>query len=927
MDVNQFDPALKQLLLQTTGSPLGESVSEEIGARVAPVVARLVDPAVEVKELEIVSRFGNIVTGRARLDHLVAIRQHINVASLKASTMVGVELAFSVPEIRASADLLRAEFPPAGVAGRGVVIAFADWGCDFAHANLRDAQGNTRLLCLWDQRGGPQFDSPTPFGYGRLFHKEQINAALAQPDPYLALGYDPAQSDDGTGTHCTHVMDIAAGNGRAPSSSPGVAPEADLICVHLKGDDTLPEDTLGDSVRVLEALRFIRDCAGDRPLVISLSLGKTGGPHDPTPLVTQALDHLAGERPGCAVVMSTGNYFGANIHSDGQLQLGEQVDLRWNVTARKEEIVEMEVWYPGSDRFSVELIDPMGSSLGIVALGEDRVVRDGERIIASIFHRARDPNNGDHQADIFLWPDAPSGVWTTRLYGEEVQDGHYHAWIERAGQKVQARFEPECATPTHTTGTICNGLRTIAVGAYDARLPSFPLGAFSSAGPSRRGGDVPTISAPGIAIRAARSSYLTPEGRIMNDLTIKSGTSMAAPHVSGVIALMFEAAGETRLTAEQARDILIATARPEPSDAQYRRYGAGRVDAVEAIKRVRALTQIGTQLAMPSPEAFDMAEPPLSTQTEIKPIAHESRAFDVRSEAYENYQTAKELDQESEILHPLQRKLEPVLPQLMVEHGEVELHRVDEAGEPVYSKRQPSFFAPSGQTYRSGSGQYYYHAADFVYNTAYSLGYDVPVYPIDTASPSDGEAYLNLAATFKALAEGHGDFGIYLSRFFEVVARPGDSAPPALRAGDLLLRGPQPGAEYGHLAVIVDPRLRDVQDPFFKDRDATIGFGLHCISAGLAIQDASARYGRALTDAQGRMLDNRMVIRLKANAINPVRVAAKLDRDADYESRIARTYWVATLRAEVGTELPEELNEEVETIAEDELQADQVPFL
>jgi subtilisin family serine protease len=591
-DIVQFDPALKQLLLQTTGSPSGESISEDAGTRKVPVVARLVDPTIEVEGLNFITRFGHIATGRVRLDQLIAVHEHPNVASLKASTVVGAALAYSVPEIHASANLLKTEFSPNGFTGRGVIIAFLDWGCDFAHANLRNFQGGTRLLCLWDQRGGPRPDSPAPYGYGRLISREQIDDALSQPDPYAALDYDPAQSDDGTGTHCTHVMDIAAGNGQAPGSSPGVAPEADLICVHLKGDDTQPEDTLGDSVRVLEAVRFIVDFAGNRPLVINLSLGKTGGPHDQTLLVTQALDELLEEKPGCMVVMSTGNYFVANIHSNGKLNSGDTVDLRWNVTQTSDEYSEMEVWYPGSDRFTVELISPTAESLGIVTLGNDHVVRDGEEIIASIYHREQDPNNGDHQIDIFISPHAPSGVWVTRLHGEEVNDGNYHAWIERARPMSQARFEPKSATPTYTTGTICNGLKTIAVGAYDARLQSVPLGHFSSAGPTRDGRvDMPTISAPGVAIRAARSSYLTPFGRIMNDLTVKSGTSMAAPHVSGVVALMFEAAGNYRLTADQTREILISASREEPKDLEHQRYGAGRVDAVEAIKRVCKLIQ------------------------------------------------------------------------------------------------------------------------------------------------------------------------------------------------------------------------------------------------------------------------------------------------------------------------------------------------
>src|SRR5262249_38997281 len=149
--------------------------------------------------------------------------------------------------------------------------------------------------------------------------------------------------------------------------------------------------------------------------------------------------------------------------------------------------------------------------------------------------------NGDNHIDVFLWADAPVGTWTTRLHGESVAVGRYHAWIERDDPAFQSRFTPECAVPATTTGTICNGCKTIAVAAYDAREVSHPIVSFSSEGPTRDGRRKPDISAPGAGIRAARSSRPRPVYREMDGVTVKSGTSMANPHVAGAVALMFEA--------------------------------------------------------------------------------------------------------------------------------------------------------------------------------------------------------------------------------------------------------------------------------------------------------------------------------------------------------------------------------------------------
>ncbi len=111
----------------------------------------------------------------------------------------------------------------------------------------------------------------------------------------------------------------------------------------------------------------------------------------------------------------------------------------------------------------------------------------------------------------------------------------------------------------------------------------------------------PDVTAPGVNIVSTRSAVgVVPVLGVTSDLngcnigiqsllnyTCMSGTSMAAPHVTGVIALMEEASGG-KLTPAQAEQILVNTARPLSGYANWE-VGAGYVDAYAAVKAARAL--------------------------------------------------------------------------------------------------------------------------------------------------------------------------------------------------------------------------------------------------------------------------------------------------------------------------------------------------
>jgi subtilisin family serine protease len=119
----------------------------------------------------------------------------------------------------------------------------------------------------------------------------------------------------------------------------------------------------------------------------------------------------------------------------------------------------------------------------------------------------------------------------------------------------------------------------ITVGSYVTRGSSVGgLSAFSSRGPTRNGRQAPTIAAPGEVLIAAQPAST-------GDLYgLMQGTSMAAPMVTGAVALMLER--NATLTAADVRTRLMNTARRDgfTGAAAGNDWGAGKLDANAAFQ-------------------------------------------------------------------------------------------------------------------------------------------------------------------------------------------------------------------------------------------------------------------------------------------------------------------------------------------------------
>jgi subtilisin family serine protease len=581
------------------------------------VIAKVTDLAKFLKLVKSVTTVVNptgddqvaIVTARLRGDEneIEFLKNQEFVTSLKAARRVRPYLERTIEETFAGAGLVPADHNANG--GKDVIIGIIDFGLDFVHRNFRNSDGSTRIVALWDQKASCNGKhSPEPFGYGKLFTEDMINVALGMPDPYKALGYEmPKNSLFDTSAHGTYVADVAAGNGRG-SSCAGVARQADIVFVDVltAGTPMLgPQsvgNTFGDSVQVLEAVHFIFEYAKakDRPCVINISLGTNGGPHDGTSLLEEAIDWLVTQEADRAVVIAAGNTFGKALHATGRVVNGGHVDLEWRIPRFDATSNELEVWYAGEDRFTVELFDPDGKLAARVKPCEIWEKTGSRKGLMTVVNRLNDPNNKDNTINVFFERGVRDGIWTLRLRGDSVRDGRFHAWIER-DERGQSKF----VNPTDksyvvsnecTLSSIACGRKTIVVGSYNAYEVDLPLSDTSSSGPTRdkREQQQPTVSAPGVEVMAAQSGTSVLRHR-------QSGTSLAAAAVAGTVALMLSEAREQgiKLNADQIRDILIRTARKNPPNeiGWDPGFGYGRICATGAVADVGLVLEGGARQA------------------------------------------------------------------------------------------------------------------------------------------------------------------------------------------------------------------------------------------------------------------------------------------------------------------------------------------
>lgn len=572
-----------------------------------------------------------VANGEVRLEDIDVIAAHPNVVQLSYGQAPEPHLDESVPDIRA--DQVWSLDPEThvfgGLTGEGVIVAILDTGIDFGHLFFRRTHSpiTTRILRIWDQglqaQGSERQPRPALLdgrpSYGVEYTNDMIDAFLQDRSGAMRIRHRDCSA------HGTHVASIAAGNGRTAGEEQihvGVAPKADIVVVkllHLEHEPSVSWDQRFQDA-VTYVLKVVELDLGNRPVVINYSAGASLGPHDGLTVTEQFLDSAF--TPGSTkrmFVKSAGNSGNKDQHATITVAAGASVTVplelfdareasarreydncRWESSTQQ---LSVELWYPNVTgvTFSARLQRVTAPVAG-PALDRDEIAANyasGQRYVLR-HSRVTDAGvtrnritleispRGDSHAtgsDYALVVSSTADV-VLEGWGYQYRSNHGFRFLDAAGVDVSNR---------KLIGTPGGAANIVVVASYNAEASGGPLASSSSRGPlvsydpARTPPAKPDIAAPGVRIDAALSRFKTAPGlcsslpRASDRTTGMGGTSMASPHVAGVVALMFDKNGTLSVT--QVRDFLRDNVRPRPSGTADD-WGWGKINAKATVDDV-----------------------------------------------------------------------------------------------------------------------------------------------------------------------------------------------------------------------------------------------------------------------------------------------------------------------------------------------------
>ena len=465
---------------------------------------------------------------------------------------------------------------PAGYHGNNVIVGIIDWPLEITHPTFRENTGShdTRVRFMWVQQpsmlnafGNAQAATPhasqqtpaafhaanpattpdfTGLNYGVVYTQAAINTALGLANTY-GTGANQVCCEPEDTEHGTHVAGIAAGDGAdstwTVTDHVGAADQATIVHV---------SNISWDTDRIQDALRFIFAVADDLnlPVAINISLGGNWGPHTGTTPVDKFIDNELNDDDERVIVGTTGNDNRlGNTNGDGfrtgTLPGSNSVvfTMTSNFGAPLGGHNFVDIWYAGPElEFRLECDGGQTNPPGTyTAAGSNFSGTLGAYMVRVWRQQDTDVNMRGLRIQV---EDAQTGdPLTIELNNTGTTDVVYFAWV--CSQAWIANLSGASHDKwTLSANACCKS--TLSVGACRKLIPPASasgelIAPYSGAGPTIDDRVKPEIVAVGGDFGAG-NQITSADSTPGNDWTTMSGTSMAAPLVTGCVALLFEAA-------------------------------------------------------------------------------------------------------------------------------------------------------------------------------------------------------------------------------------------------------------------------------------------------------------------------------------------------------------------------------------------------
>lgn len=473
------------------------------------------------------------------LRDIIAKGIDINTAPPYFSTIVYVQPAefFTLEQI-SPIEASRAQFLqldlPLTLSGKGVNVAIVDSGIDFLSNEFMDANGQTRIECIWDQTiSSNQKVENSMVTFGTIYTKSQIQEAINATKEGKSP-YDIVPSKDEIG-HGTNMAGLIGATGKI-SDLKGVVPDCTFVVVKLLIDPAfkkwftveVPEFNI---TSVFAALEFLYRYAltKNKPLVIYLPVGSNLGSHKGNGILEQFVDFIC-LQSGIVVVTGAGNECVNGGHASGTISSVNNTSSIQLTVSPEQKDLWLEIWVDSPNIMSLDIISPSGENTNIL----NPVIKTTqyytfvfEKTTVKVNYYLPEENSGDELIRLRFYALQP-GVWKLRLTGNSILDGKYNAWIPQKGIAIGGtRF-----IPSDIYGTITNPGTSdlvITVAAYNQNnnnIVDYSGTAFL---------DDPKLQV-NIAAGGVNATTVAPD----NKTAVVNGTSVSAAIVAGACAMLFQ---------------------------------------------------------------------------------------------------------------------------------------------------------------------------------------------------------------------------------------------------------------------------------------------------------------------------------------------------------------------------------------------------